>query len=209
MAKQKYYVVWQGRSNGIYETWDDCRKQIDGFAGAIYKSFVSKNKAIEAYNGNSNLYIGNKQLDFHIYDDLGDIGLPIRESISVDGAWNTANGLIEYQGVHTTTKEILFKQGPFHDGTNNIAEFLAIVHALAYCKSNNFSVPIYSDSRNAIGWIKIKKAKTKLTPSSNNSIIFDLLHRAEAWLHQNEYENKILKWETKFWGENPADFGRK
>lgn len=62
------------------------------------------------------------------------IGKPIEESISVDGAWNTSTGVVEYQGVHTTTKEVIFKMGPFEDGTNNIVEFLGIVHALAHCK---------------------------------------------------------------------------
>lgn len=48
------------------------------------------------------------------------VGRPIEESISVDGAWNTSTGVVEYQGVHTKTKELIFKVGPLEDGTNNI-----------------------------------------------------------------------------------------
>src|SRR5690606_23219034 len=128
---------------------------------------------------------------------------------SVDGAWNTKNGLVEYQGVRTGSREQLFRVGPLEDGTNNIVEFLGIVHALAYCKQRSLTLPIYSDSVNAINWVKDKEVRTKHPRSKNNVKLFELVDRAANWLNENEYENKILKWETKAWGENPADFGRK
>ena len=99
--------------------------------------------------------------------------------------------------------------GPLQDGTINIVEFLAIVHALALCKKNNSLLPIYSDSKIAIGWLKNKRCGTLHDKSDKNIKLFELLDRAHKWLEENEYENKILKWETKAWGENPADFGRK
>ena len=84
-----------------------------------------------------------------------------------------------------------------------------IVHALAHCKKHSLTVPIYSDSRNAINWVKDRHARTRQERTEKNKKIFDLLDRAIRWLHENEYLNPILKWETKAWGENPADFGRK
>jgi len=99
--------------------------------------------------------------------------------------------------------------GPFPLGTVNIGEFLAIVHALAYLKKNNNSLPVYSDSRTAIKWVKDKAVKTKLPRNTKSEALFELLDRAIAWLKNNEYPNIVMKWETEFWGEIPADFGRK
>ena len=210
MAKPKFYVVWKGRETGIFNTWDECNKQIFGFKNAIYKSFNTLQLAEEAFKGSSKDFVGRNIFESELTkEQIALIGNPIMESISVDGAWNTANGLVEYQGVNTKTKKILFKQGPFENGTNNIVEFLGIVHALAHCKKNNLILPIYSDSRNAISWVRKKEARTKLEPMENNKRLFDLIDRAIKWLKENEYENRILKWETRAWGENPADFGRK
>jgi len=116
---------------------------------------------------------------------------------------------LEYRGVWTETAEELFRQGPFAQGTNNIGEFLALVHALAHLKKEGLNIPIYSDSKIAIGWLKRKKCKTQLQADEQNVRLFELINRAEKWLQDNPYENEILKWDTILWGENPADFGRK
>ena len=207
--KKKYYVVWEGRSKGIFDSWNECKVQIDGFPNAVYKSFPSLEQAEQALQGESNEYIGKNIAEQLPADILERIGTPLQESISVDGAWNTATGMVEYQGVHTGTGEKLFRVGPLEDGTNNIAEFLAIVHALALCHKNGTELPIYSDSRNAIGWVREKKARTNHARSEKNKPLFDMIDRAEKWLKTHDYPNPILKWETKAWGENPADFGRK
>lgn len=54
MAKRKYYVVWVGREPGIYEDWDDCLEQVDGFPGARYKAFDSSTAAAIAFRGDPN-----------------------------------------------------------------------------------------------------------------------------------------------------------
>ena len=211
MAKQpKYYVVWHGRETGVFDSWEDCKVQTDGFPSPIFKSFSSREAAEIAYSSDSSYYIGKRSLANKLPEEkLKKIGIPIGESIAVDGAWNTITGLVEYQGVHLNTRETLFHVGPLEDGTNNIVEFLAIVHALALCKKWHWKVPIYSDSKIALGWIRDKKAKTNHEPSEKNKKLFEMLERAEKWLANNTYENPLLKWETKAWGENPADFGRK
>ncbi|RIJ42651.1 ribonuclease H1 domain-containing protein [Pontibacter oryzae] len=210
MGKKKFYVVWKGRETGVYETWDDCKQQVEGFPKAVYKSFTTKDLADQAFQNSSKDYVGkNKQVNELSIEQSILVGNPIRESISVDGAWNTATGIVEYQGVDTNTGELLFHQGPFEDGTNNIVEFLAIVHGLAYCKQKELTLPIYSDSRNAISWVKDKEAGTNHKRNEKNLKLFELIDRAIKWLKSNEYPNKVLKWETKAWGENPADFGRK
>lgn len=210
MAKKKFYVVWVGASPGIYESWEECSQQIHGYPGAEYKSFKTRQLAEEAYNSNSKEFIGKDIFETELTEDqLKLIGEPILDSISVDAAWNTMTGVIEYQGVDTRTRKQLFHAGPFEDGTVNIAEFLAIVHALAYCKQRNITLSIYSDSRNAIGWVADKQARTNHKQTETSEKVFQLIDRALAWLSANEYSNPILKWETRAWGENPADFGRK
>jgi ribonuclease HI len=208
--KNNFYVVWKGRMPGIYETWEECRKQINEFQDAKFKGFKTKELAEIAFNGHCNDFIGKEKFESELTpEQLVLIGNPILDSIAVDGAWNTSNGLVEYQGVFTRTKERIFKMGPYKDGTHNIVEFLALVHALAYCKKNGLEWPIYSDSRTAISWVRNKKAGTEHLQNEKNNELFILIERAEKWLGNNHFNNKILKWETKAWGEIPADFGRK
>jgi len=210
MAKQKFYVVWKGRVTGIFESWDECNAQIKGFPGAEFKSFATRQLAEQALRRNSNEFIGKEIFESELTEEqLKLLGSPIEDSIAVDAAWNTMTGRLEYRAVHTKTRKEIFHQGPFEDGTINLGEFLAIVHALAHCKNSNWEVPIYSDSRSAIGWVKDKEARTSHEPSEQNKPLFDMISRALKWLNENEYRNQILKWETRAWGENPADFGRK
>lgn len=212
MGKEKnnYYVVWEGIKPGIYKNWNDCQKQIKGFPAAKYKGFKRYENAIEAFKNGPGDYWGKNFFEPTLSkEQLKKIGTPIKNSISVDAAWNTSTLEMEYQGVNTDTGEVLFNKGPFQDSTNNIGEFLAIVHALAYLKNQNSGLPIYSDSRNAISWVKNKEHRSLLDKTEKNKNLFVLLERATKWLKENKYTNKILKWETQAWGENPADFGRK
>jgi ribonuclease HI len=209
MTKQKFYVVWKGKEPGIYHNWNDCKAQVDGFAGAAYKAFPTLAEAEIAFNQHFAKHIYKKEKDTVVSTKAG-VGLPIHDSIVVDAAWNSVQKDMEYQGILYKTGKRIFHIGPLANGTNNIGEFLAIVHALGYCKKHNLTViPIYSDSRNAIAWVKAKKCKTNLEVSAKTKHIHDLIARAESWLFNNNYKNKILKWETSSWGENPADFGRK
>jgi ribonuclease HI len=210
MGKQKFYVVWVGREIGVFETWEMCNAQIFGYPKGIYKSFSTRAEAENAFLNPSLDYVGKGEIISELTEEQKIvIGKPILESISVDGAWNTVTGIVEYRGVHTATKKEIFRLGPFEDGTNNIVEFLSIVHALAYCKKNEIFVPVYSDSRTGISWVRDKEHRTNREKSKKNEKLFELLERATKWLRENEYNNRVLKWETKAWGENPADFGRK
>ncbi len=208
--KPKFYVVWQGRKPGVYDSWDEAKAQTDGFMKPLFKSFDSKNAALKAFTDKPHLHVGKGTKPVAKQGKIDSlVGLPIPDSLVVDAAWNTASGDMEYQGIYLATKQKLFLKGPYSDGTNNIGEFLAIVHALALLHQQGSNLPIYSDSRTAIGWIKKKKANTKLEQTARNADLFDLLDRAEIWLQTHRFTNPILKWETTVWGENPADFGRK
>ncbi len=115
---------------------------------------------------------------------------------------------MEYRGVHLPSGKEVFHFGPVH-GTNNIGEFLAIVHALALLKQKGLSMPVYSDSRTALIWVQKKKCKTTLVRTPQTEPLFQLIARAEKWLRENAITVPLLKWETELWGEVPADFGRK
>ena len=209
--KKKYYTVWKGHNTGVFETWEDCKAQIKNFKGAQYKSFTSFEDAKKAYQEGSKEYIGkSKTFKSELSEEqLKKIGEPNLNSICVDAAVSGNPGKMEYRGVVTKTKKQLFIQGPFEEGTNNIGEFLAIVHGLAFLKQKKSNRIIYTDSRTAMSWVKKKKCNTKLNRSDKNKSLFELVDRAIKWLNENKYSTTVVKWETKAWGEIPADFGRK
>ena len=208
MSKPKFYVVWKGRKTGIFSSWEECAAQVTGFNGAEYKSFENRSTAEAAFSAPYEAYKG-KHIPNLSPQKLIDVGQPIAESYCVDASCIGNPGVLEYHGVHTTTREELYHQGPFENGTNNIGEFLAIVHALALFKKRGWSYPIYTDSETAILWVHNKKCKTKLAKDDKNGQIFELIKRAEGWLKKNQYGTEIIKWNTEAWGEIPADYGRK
>lgn len=214
MASKKYYVVWAGHSTGVFDSWEECQLQIKNFPGARYKSFPNQTQAIEAYRGNPDEYLNlfrgiashqsAQQVDYAANPDI----LP--GSIAVDAACSGNPGPVEYRGVDISTGAQLFHVGPLQDGSNNMGEFLALVHALAWLKQRGLhTTPIYSDSRTALSWLRNRRVKTTIIPTPANAPIRDLLDRALRWLAANTYTNPILKWDTEKWGEIPADFGRK
>ena len=211
MAKEKkYYVVWIGKSPGIYRTWTECKEQIAGFPNAKYKSFANETEAKIALQKPELVFqkpIGWKESKPQVSVSTNTI---IKKSISVDAACSGNPGNMEYRGVQTSNGAEIFHFGPVKNGTNNIGEFLAIVHGLALLKQKGYDdLPIYTDSMTAMAWVRKKKAKTTLQADRSNQELFDLIERAENWLNTNSYKNPLLKWETEHWGEIPADFGRK
>lgn len=212
MSTRKFYVVWEGRSPGIYDSWEECKDQIDGFPGARYKAFPSQDAATEAFRGDSSEHIGVlRAIASHNPVAVNYSAFPeiILDSIAVDAACSKNPGPVEYRGVDTKSGITLFKVGPLADGTNNIGEFLAIVHALAMTAQQGVATPIYSDSRTALAWVRDRKCKTTLKSTPNNAKILELVKRAESWLQTHSYTNRLIKWKTEEWGEIPADFGRK
>lgn len=215
----KVYVVWVGRQPGIYFSWDECRAEVENFPGARYKGFQSREDAIRAYRESDESaaavlrsIAGKLKADEEKANPAPDytkIPGVIAESIAVDAGCRGNPGIMEYRGVYVRTGKEIFKIGPYRDGTNNIGEFLAIVHGLALLKQKGSSMPVYSDSKVAQKWVREKKCRTKLIATAHNGVLFDLIRRAENWLATNTYTNPILKWDTDRWGEIPADFGRK
>lgn len=212
MAKpkqKKYYVIWHGRSTGIVESWDECKQRVEGFEGAKYKGFETHDEAIQALRLGHAEYYRQHPSGTSAPRPFTGKG-PIVPAWAVDAACSGVPGPMEYQGVDIQTGTRLFHIGPMPDGTNNVGEFLALVHALALLqRQGNQTMPIYSDSLTAISWVRRKKANTKMARTPRNAELFDLVARAERWLQTNTFRNPIIKWDTETWGEIPADFGRK
>lgn len=206
---KKWYVVWVGVNPGIYDSWAECKAQIQGYPEAKYKSFPSIAEAQEAFRSRASHYLYGKKATVSKTSPVANPNI-IKYSLSVDAACSGNPGLMEYRGVRTSDGKELFRKGPFKRGTNNIGEFLALVHGLAFLKQiGKTEIPIYSDSKTAMAWVRNKKVKTSLQKTAENEILFDLIDRGEKWLYKNPVKTPILKWDTKKWGEIPADFGRK
>ena len=225
--KTKYYVVWNGRVPGVYDNWNDAEEQILNFPGAKFKSFSSAAEAAKAFRGGD---------DDSNPADLGTILIAASEhrnggskassllpphstymqnpdidktAWAVDASCQGNPGIMEYRGVELATGRELFRVGPFQDGTNNIGEFLAIVHALAEMNRRNEWHNIYSDSKTALAWVRNRQVKTQLKQTDRNAKLFELLGRGLVWIRSHSWPVKIMKWQTELWGEIPADFGRK
>ena len=206
MAKRRFYVVWNGVKPGIYGSWEECEAQIKGVNQALYKSFGTLAEAERAYASSPFDYVGNKAKAAKTPTIPS--GAIIQGALAVDAACSGNPGMMEYRGVYIATGEEIFHFGPMF-GTNNIGEFLAIVHGLALLKQKGIDIPIYSDSHNALLWVAQKKCKTKLPRDARSEELFGYIERAEKWLKNNSYTTRLIKWETAQWGEIPADFGRK
>lgn len=215
----KYYVVWEGRHPGVYEDWEDAKEQIENFPGAKYKGFTSQEEAVAAFRK----YLAGEEAP------LGEILISASSSArgesptqslrdfpeidmngwAVDASCMGNPGVMEYRGVELSTGREIFRVGPFEDATNNIGEFLAIVHALALQYRNQEWHTIYSDSATGMSWVKNRKIKTTLKQTPRNKKVFELMERALNWISTHQYKAPVLKWQTKLWGEIPADFNRK
>lgn len=211
MAKQKFYVVWEGKKPGIYTSWEECKRQVDGYAQARYKSYESRGEAEKAFQAGAPKSWAGKPKSPSVKPPSAppaDADIDY-DSLSVDVGTRGNPGPVEYKGVDTRTGEILFHVGPIENGTNNLGEFIAIVHGLAYLKNLGSRKTIYSDSRTALSWLRNKKIASTLVRNESTRKIWELADRAEQWVQTNTYSNKVLKWNTEEWGEIRADFGRK
>lgn len=214
MAKSKFYVVFKGLQPGIYDSWEECKAQIEGFSGADYRAYDNSVDATLAFRKRMDIeetqfytFLTQHQETKPNFSAFPEIKL---NAIAVDAACNkNPGGDVEYQGVLVGTGERLFHVGPYPGGSNNIGEYIGIVHALGYlAQKGDITTPIYTDSRTALAWIRNRHSRTsvQIPPTSP---LAHILQRADYWIATHSWQNPIYKWETEKWGEIPADFGRK
>lgn len=211
----KYYVVFIGNNPGVYDNWDEAREQTEGFPGAMVKGYSTSQEAAEAYRNFTGYEDRNEIFRILTLNEPTPLS-PNQDNPEIDfNAWAVDAsclgnpGTMEYRGVEVKTGKVIFKMGPFEDATNNIGEYLALVHAMALMAKQGEYHNIYSDSVTAMSWVKRRQIKTKLKQTPKNGRIFELLARASVWVNTHQFPAKIMKWQTERWGEIPADYGRK
>ena len=108
MAKKKFYAVKQGRKTGMFLTWDDCKKQVMGYPGAIYKSFGTREEA-EAYLGVTGAQTDQKDRE---------AGITRSVSSGNNKSENTENAVEIYVdgSYHAATKEFSYGMVVLVDG---------------------------------------------------------------------------------------------
>ncbi len=217
---RRYYVVWKGRQPGVYDNLDDAMEQVDNFPGALFKSYPTAAEAADAYRREElkndkadlgSLLLNSARMNMPApgkpdYMQFPEIDL---NGWAVDASCQGNPGRMEYRGVELMTGREIFRVGPFEKSTNNIGEFLAIVHAISLMQKKGETHTIYSDSVTGMAWVRDRKIKTKLERTAANENSFKMMERALSWLNSHSFRPRILKWQTEIWGEIPADFGRK
>lgn len=212
MESRKWYVVWVGTEPGICETWEECHIRTQGFPGARYKAFGSSREAIEAYRKGLDAAsdpsaviraIAHAPTSRVNYANFPDI---YPGSVAVCGVCDHASGMMRYRGVDVFSGTELFRFGPVA-GSENAAEFIAVVHALALLKKQRkYRVAIYLSNGAAQLWVRQKKYGAHVPATPAYAKMGQLLARAEHWLAVNDYHNFVIKWKDEQWGENPAHF---
>ncbi len=226
VKKKKYYVVWVGVEPGIYDSWTECQLQIKNYPGARYKSYDTIHEATAAYRGDpaeqlslmraivrgTHEHNGKARAAAETPSPLSLASGRPATGIAVDGACAGNPGKMEYRAVDIASGCEIFRRGADGSltGTNNIAEYLALIHIGALlARGGDTSTTIYTDSRTALSWLRRRHSKTLLERTSATAPVLDLLARADAWIAVHNIPNPIVKWDTDRWGEIPADFGRK
>ena len=165
MAK-KFYVVWQGRETGIFTDWASCKKQVDQFAGAKFKSFPNRQEAEAAFNGNSpsasrtvsktsapKKKSSSNTVKTYTANEIS--ALAIDTKIFTDGACSpnpgkAGSGIAVYRD--NLINELWY--GLYNPaGTNNTAELNGLNQALILAKdelAQDQSVAIFCDSKYSI-----------------------------------------------------------
>ena len=203
----KFYVVRKWKKTWIFDSRDKCKESLNWFSDAKYKSFENEEDAKIALKEWWEKYYEIKKVSQKVEVKHEDIPF-FTESIAVDAACSGNPGEMEYRWIDLQTWDEIFHE-KFQIGTNNIWEFLAIVHGLKYLWDDNRV--IYSDSRIAISRVNQWKCKTKINTDERADFdkVFKAIEWAEKWLKENWIKHKILKRNTENWWEIPADFGRK
>lgn len=201
MKNNKYYVVWKGINTGVYDNWNDCKKQVNGFSGALHKSFESLDEAEKAFE------------EYSESPNSTSTSIPPSpysiKSFIVNGNCQDTFGEISYRwkisGSTSNAKEINLAM----IGTKNIADFIAIVYLIKLSQKVKLNLPIYTNSKTAKNWILNKKCNHHLFVSKKTEAVLAVIKETEDWLSNNAVENEILFWDSVAWGKFPLVNRRK
>lgn len=208
---KKAYVVWVGRKPGVYDNWGDCKAQVDGFRNPKFKGFNSLDEANKEFK--NYLELGRVN-DSEGYPSLNQpTSKPVGTYLTVDAAFSGKKKRLEWRGVLVKDgkQEEVFRSGPYNYGSANVGEFLAIIEGFEYLIDNKLDIEIFSDSWNAQKWTLAKRHASKVHCSDE---LQKVLNEKSTSLSKGDFDKKINEkslcdWNSKKWGEIPADFGRK
>ncbi len=164
MAKNKFYAVRNGRETGVYTSWEECRKQVEGFSGAEYKSFPTETEA--------QIYLGNP-----VTEDLSSVAPENKARIYIDGSYNVhtkkygCGVVILYKGEMKTYNEA-FENAEYASMRNVAGEVMGAVRAIQYCRKYGIlEAEIYYDYNGIGKWGDGEwKANLQMTQSYKNFV---------------------------------------
>lgn len=168
IVMKKYYVVKKGRNEGIYTDWETCKAQVDGYAGAIYKSFKNINEATAYFSGETELpkqTINTPNLQTTPTSDY------VTPYAFVDGSYNAATNTYGYGGflqIDATTRKTLQGKGTDSEkaGMRNVAgEIDGALAAVKEAVANGLThLTILYDYQGIENWVTgAWKAKNRFT----------------------------------------------
>ena len=199
MAK-KVYAVRKGRTTGLFMSWDDCKAQVDGFAGAEYKSFADPAEAM-AYLG----LAGGQEASAEKF--------PEGVRAYVDGSFDSASGrfscgvvIVETDAAgnsETTELNAAFDDADAAQQRNVAGEIMGSKLAIDHCIANGIkSVEIYHDYEGIGAWADRRwKANNPLTQGYRDFVaearktieIRFVKVKAHAGNKYNELADKLAK----------------
>ena len=175
MAKKKFYAVKQGRKTGMFLTWDDCRKQVMGYPGAIYKSFGTEAEAKE-YLGIGDTVAGGAGSDS-----------------GISGAECTAAGRTQ-TGTPASDAVEIYVDGSYHAATKEFSYgMVVLIDGREEKFSQKMSDPELAQMRNVAGEIK----------GSEAAMQYALDHKIPSIIIYHDYQG-IASWCNGDWKANKA-----
>lgn len=206
MAKKKIYAVRKGKTTGIFYSWDECSASVNGYPGAEYKSFTTKEEA--------NSYLGNSfavQIEEEKKDQKNTAldGTESTLTAYVDGSFDPSIGKYAFGCILLTPEgEIIRESGNGQDpeslAIRNVAgEMLGAMYAVQWAVNHGYpSLTIYYDYEGIAKWAKGDwKAKNKRTQQyaefmngkrSYIQLSFQKV-KAHSGDHYNEEVDKLAK----------------
>lgn len=192
----KYYAVRKGKSPGIYSTWDECKAQVDGYSGAEYKKFNTKEEAMD--------FINPTEKKLPVFSNPEDQLIAY-----VDGSYNNSNGSYSYGAVfinHVGDVETFnkrFKKDVYSEHRNVIGEIYGAIFAMEYAVNHGYKeLFLHYDYEGiekwAIGSWKRNKEATKMYYDFYNSIkenldVTFIKIKAHSGDKYNEMADKLAK----------------
>ena len=164
----KFYAVKEGKKPGIYHTWDECKEQVNGYSGAVYKSFTNEEEA--------KAFI--KKEERKVSDDLGLLAY-------VDGSYNIKQLLgkgnqLDYASMRNVSGEIL-----------------GCMKAIAYAIDHHYeSICIYYDYEGIEKWAtglwKANKEQTQNYVKTINDMKKKIdIYFQKVLAHSGDYYNEV------------------